>query len=83
VRTLDDFGLYLKTVTLDERLTDLKAHSLRCKQVGKLLGRGKRTLSGAARDVARNARADTLGALKLECVEALSATMSWSQLWPT
>ncbi|MDY7079080.1 MAG: hypothetical protein SXV54_19370 [Chloroflexota bacterium] len=71
VRTLDDLALYLETMPLEALLVDLKAHDLSPRRLGELLGAGRRTLSDAARDEARNQRADTLGALKLACLYLL------------
>jgi len=70
-RTLDDLALYLETMPLETLLADLKAHALSPRRLGELLGAGRRTLSDAARDKARNRRADTLGALKLACLYLL------------
>jgi len=71
VRTLEDLALYLETTPLETLLAELKAHGLPPRQVEELLGAGKRTLSEAARDEARNERTDTLGALKLACLYLL------------
>jgi uncharacterized Zn finger protein len=71
VRTLEDLALYLQTTPLEVLLDDLKAHDLPPRQVSELLGADKRTLSDAARDEARNQRAEALGALKLACLYLL------------
>jgi uncharacterized Zn finger protein len=71
VRTLDDLALYLKMTPLKALLDGLKAHGLSQRQVGDLLDAGRRTLSDALRDEARNERAGTLGALKLACLYLL------------
>jgi hypothetical protein len=71
VRTLEGLALYLETTSLEALLDDLKDHGLSPRQMGELLGAGRRTLSDAARDEARNQGADTLGALKLACLYLL------------
>lgn len=68
VKTMEDLQVFLKEVTLDSLLEDLKARGISQKQLAETVGISQRQLSLIKAGEARNRFYNELGSLKLSCL---------------
>ena len=68
VKTTEDLAVFLKEVTLDSLLEDLKARGISQKQLAETVGISQRQLSLIKAGEARNRFYNELGPLKLSCL---------------